>query len=102
MSPLSEVEARTGKLARPGFALLLPLGVTGLHADPRVLQLRNADAVSWGLPDSFTARRATDLQAKQLLDVVQATARSLDPRARIRYAAVPKTAAHHPMSDCLR
>lgn len=72
----------------PGLALdLAPL--------PRVLLLVDADAVSWGLADSTASGRAPDLQVRRCLDILQATARALDPQARARHAASSKTATHH-------
>src|SRR5579859_4583159 len=92
---LSEVNSQTGDHDRATIALPLPADLPGLIACPRILQLIDADTVSWGLADSPAAGRASDLQVQRCLDVVQATARSLDPQTRARYAASSKTAAHH-------
>jgi hypothetical protein len=76
----------------PASALPLPAGLPLLGARPRVLV--DADAVSWGLATPASGR-APDLQVRRCLEVVQATARSLDPQARARCAASSRTAAHH-------
>lgn len=92
----SHAGAQTGSLARPAVALPLhPDLPQGLAPRPRVLLLIDADAVSWGLAASAASGRASDLQVRRGLDVLQATARALDPQARARHAASSKTAAHH-------
>jgi hypothetical protein len=83
-----------GPEGRPSIALSPPADLPELGARPRVLQLIDADAVSWGLAGPASGR-ASDLQVQWWLEVAQATARSLDPRARARYAASSKTATHH-------
>jgi hypothetical protein len=83
-----------GPEARPPIALSPPANLPELGARPRVLQLVDTDAVSWGLAGPASGR-ASDLQVQWCLEVAQATARSLDPQARARYAASSRTAAHH-------
>ena len=88
--------AQTGEPARPARALPLhPDLPPGLAPGPRVLLLIDTDAVPWGVAGSTASGRASDLQVRWHLDVVQATARALDPQARARHAASSKTAAHH-------
>lgn len=67
----------------------------GLPARPRVLQLTDADAVSRGLADGTPRDRAPNHEVRACLDLVQATARTLDPRARIVCAASSATATRH-------
>jgi hypothetical protein len=95
-TPPPHTAAQTGEPARPAIALPLPPGLSpGLAPRPRVLLLIDADTVSWGLAGSTASGRASDLQVRRGLDVLQATARALDPQARARHAASSKTAAHH-------
>jgi hypothetical protein len=92
----SPTAAQAGEPARPANALTLhPDLPPGLASRPRVLLLIDTDAVSWGVAGSTASGRASDLQVRRYLDVVQATARALDPQARARHAASSKTAAHH-------
>ncbi len=67
----------------------------GLTPRPRVLQLTDADAVSRGLADGTPRDRAANHEVRAGLDLVQATARDLDPRARIVCAASSATATRH-------
>ena len=67
----------------------------GLAPKPRVLLLIDLDSVSHGLADGTPHGRASDQDVQLCLDVVQATARALDPQARVRGAASSATAAHH-------
>jgi hypothetical protein len=60
---------------------------TGLARHPRVLQLISADSVARGCGSARHVRRC--------IEVTQATARALDPQARIRCAASAGTAARH-------
>jgi hypothetical protein len=88
--------ARACEPARPVTALPLhPDLAPDLAPRPRVLLLVDADVVSWGLADSTASGRAPDWQVRRCLDVLQATARALDPQARARHAASSKTATHH-------
>jgi hypothetical protein len=84
----------TEEPARVAALPLPPELPAGLNPHPRVLQLIDADAVSHGLACGGFSR-ASDQKVQHCLEVVQATARSLDPLARARYAASSKTAAHH-------
>jgi hypothetical protein len=61
----------------------------------RVLQLTDADAVSHGLADGTSRERASDDAVRSCLALVHATAKALDPHARIRCAASSRTAVHH-------
>ena len=93
---LCQTVAQTGEPARSAIAMPLhPDLPAELTSRPRVLLLIDADAVSWGLAGSGGSARASDLQVRRCLDVLQATARALDPYARARHAASSKTAAHH-------
>ncbi|MGD0377272.1 MAG: hypothetical protein ABSB01_22135 [Streptosporangiaceae bacterium] len=77
-------------------ALPLPTELpAGLVSGPRVLVLVDADAVSHGLAEGTGLGRASDQKVRLCLDVVRATARALDPQARVRYAASSRTAACH-------
>src|ERR1700722_9863868 len=67
----------------------------GLPARPRVLQLTDADAVSHGLADGTPRDRAANQEVRACLEVVQATTRAIDPRARIVCAASSATASRH-------
>ena len=67
----------------------------GLPARPRVLQLTDADAVSRGLADGTPRDRASNREVRACLELVQATTRTIDPRARIICAASSATATRH-------
>jgi len=67
----------------------------GLPARPRVLQLTDADAVSRGLVDGTPRARASNQEVRACLELVQATARAIDPRPRIVCAASTATATCH-------
>jgi hypothetical protein len=67
----------------------------GLAPRPRVVQLIDLDGVSHGLADDTPYDRASDQDVQLCVDVVQATARALDPQSRIRCAASTATAAYH-------
>jgi hypothetical protein len=58
------------------------------------LQLIDLDSVSHGLADGTPHGRASDQDVQLYLDVVQATARALDPQARVRCAASSAAARH--------
>jgi hypothetical protein len=92
MRPLS---APADVLAQP---ILLPYPSElpdGLPARPRVLQLTDADAVSRGLADGTPRDRASNREVRACLELVQATTRRIDPRARIVCAASSATATRH-------
>jgi hypothetical protein len=92
MRPLS---APADVLAQP---ILLPYPSElpdGLPARPRVLQLTNADDVSRGLADGTRRDRASDEEVRACLELVRASTRALDPRARIVCAASNATATRH-------
>lgn len=76
-------------------ALPLPPELPGLAPSPRVLQLIDLDGVSHGLADDTARDRASDHDVQLCVDIVQATARALDPRSRVRCAASTATAAYH-------
>lgn len=67
----------------------------GLPGQPRVLQLIDTDAVSRGLVDGTPRDRASNQEVRACLELVQATARVIDPRSRILCAASSATATHH-------
>lgn len=67
----------------------------GLSARPRVLQLIDADAVSRGLVDGTPRDRASNQEVRACLELVQATARAIDPRSQIVCAASSATATRH-------
>jgi hypothetical protein len=67
----------------------------GLSPRPRVLLLIDADAVSHGLVDDTPRSRASNREMRMCLDLVHATARSIDQRTRVRCAASTATAAYH-------
>ena len=92
MRPLS---AQADVLAQP---MLLPYPSElpdGLPARPRVLQLTNADDVSRGLADGTHRDRASDEEVRACLELVRASTRAIDPRARIVCAASNATATRH-------
>ena len=92
MRPLS---ARADVLAQPIHLPYPPELPDGLPARPRVLQLTDADAVSHGLADGTPRDRAANQEVRACLEVVQATTRAIDPRARIVCAASSATATRH-------
>jgi hypothetical protein len=67
----------------------------GLPAQPRVLQLTDADAVSRGLVDRTSGTRASNQEVRACLELAQATARAIDPRSRIVCAASTAAATRH-------
>ncbi len=67
----------------------------GLPARPRVLLLTDADAVSHGLAEGTHHDRAANQEMRSCLELVQATARAIDPGARIVCAASSATATRH-------
>jgi hypothetical protein len=95
MSLLSRAPARTGEPASPAALPLPPELPAGLAHHPRVLLLIDMDAVSHGLACGTGFSRGSDQDVQRCLEVAHATARSLDPQARERFAASSKTAAHH-------
>jgi hypothetical protein len=84
-----------GVLAQPIPLPYPPELPAGLPARPRVLQLTDADAVSHGLADGTPRDRAANQEMRACLDVVQATTRAIDPRARVVCAASSATATRH-------
>jgi hypothetical protein len=84
-----------GVLAQPMPLPYPPELPDGLPARPRVLQLTDADAVSHGLADGTPRDRASNQDVRACLELVQATTRAVDPRARIVYAASSATATRH-------
>jgi hypothetical protein len=92
MRPLS---APADVLAQPILLPYPPELPDGLPARPRVLQLTDADAVSRGLADGTPRDRASNQDVRACLELVQATTRAIDPRARIVCAASSATATRH-------
>lgn len=84
-----------GVLAQPIPLPYPPELPAGLPARPRVLQLTDADAVSHGLAEGTSRDRASNQEMRACLDVVQATTRAIDPRARVVCAASSATATRH-------
>ena len=84
-----------GVLAQPIPLPFPPELPAGLPARPRVLQLTDADAVSHGLADGTPRDRAANQDVRACLELVQATTRAIDPRARIVCAASSATATRH-------
>jgi hypothetical protein len=76
-------------------ALALPPELPDGLCHPRVLLLTDADSVSHGLVHGAPLNRASDDAVRDCLGIVRATTRSIDPRARIRYASSSATAIHH-------
>jgi hypothetical protein len=92
----------TRPLSVPGGVLAQPIPLpyppelpAGLPARPRVLQLTDADAVSHGLADGTPRDRASNQEVRACLELVRATTRAVDPRARIVCAASSATATRH-------
>ena len=92
MRPLS---APARVLARPMLLPYPPELPAGLPARPRVLQLTDADAVSRGLAEGTPRDRASNQEVRACLELVRATARAIDPRARMVCAASSATATRH-------
>lgn len=90
--------AETGdrELSEPG-ALPLPQGLLDLPPRLRVLQLIDGDCVSHGMAGwrRREGRRASDRQVRLCLTRLHATAKLLDPRARILCAVSRETATSH-------
>jgi len=84
-----------GVLAQPIPLPIPPELPAGLPARPRVLQLTDADAVSHGLADGTPRDRAANQEVRACLELVQATTRAIDSRARIVCAASSATATRH-------
>jgi len=84
-----------GKLMSRRIAESVPPELPGLPPCPRVLQLTDGDCVSHGLADGTCRQRASDQEVRSCLDRVDATARLLDPHARIRCAVSTETAICH-------
>jgi hypothetical protein len=84
-----------GVLAQPIPLPYPPELPAGLPARPRVVQLTDADAVSHGLADGTPRDRASNQEMRACLDLVQATTRAIDPRARVVCAASSATATRH-------
>ena len=87
MTRFSRAAAHPSDRPRPAPLPVPPELPAGLARYPRVLQLISADSVARGCGSARHVRRC--------IDVTQATARALDPQARIRCAACAGTAAHH-------
>jgi hypothetical protein len=87
MTTFSRAAARTSEPAGIAALPTPPELPAGLACRPRVLELISADSVSLGC--------GSDQDVRQCLDVAQATARALDPQARIRCAASAGTAIYH-------
>ncbi len=84
-----------GKLISRRIAEPVPPELPGLPPRPRVLQLTDGDCVSHGLANGTRHQRASDQEVRSCLDRVHATARLLDPHARIRCAVSTETAIYH-------
>ena len=95
MAMFSGTAASTVEAARPAALPVPPELPAGLPPSPRVLQLIDLDGVSHGLADSTPRSRGSDQGVQLCVDVVQATARALDPQSRVRCAASTATAAYH-------
>jgi hypothetical protein len=67
----------------------------GIPENPRVIRLIDLDSVSHGLAQGTSLGRASNQDVQLFLDIVQVTARALDPQSRVRGAASTATAAHH-------
>ena len=99
--PASGGAVRGGYMVGPGkimsrrIAEPVPPDLPGLPPRPRVLQLTDGDCVSHGLADGTRRQRASDQEVRSCLDRVDATARLLDPHARIRCAVSTETAIYH-------
>lgn len=80
----------------PQQPLGLPNGLPELPSNPRVLLLIDVDCVSYGLVEG-TGRRACDKALRACLELVHATAASVDPRyrTRARRALSSATAKRH-------
>jgi hypothetical protein len=87
MTRYSRAAAHPSDRPRPALLPVPPELPAGLARYPRVLQLISADSVSRGCGSARHVRRC--------IDITQATARALDPQARIRCAASAGTAAYH-------
>jgi len=87
MTTSSRAAARTREPARVAALPAPPELPAGLARRPRVLELISADSVSLGC--------GSDRDVRQCLDVARATARALDPHARIRCSASAVTAIYH-------
>jgi hypothetical protein len=87
MTRFSRATAHLSDRPRPAPLPVPPELPAGLARHPRVLQLISADSVARGCGPARHVRRC--------IDITQATARALDPQARIRCAASAGTAAHH-------
>lgn len=80
----------------PARALPLPQELpAGIPENPRVMRLIDLDAVSHGLVQGTLLDRASNQDVQLFLDIVQATAQSLDPHSRVRCASSTATAAQH-------
>jgi hypothetical protein len=87
MTRFSRGAAHPSDRPRPAPWPVPPELPAGLAHYPGVLQLISADSVARGCGSARHVQRC--------IDVTQATARALDPQARIRCAASARTAAHH-------
>jgi len=92
---LLEANPRTGERDQLVTPLPWPTNLPELAAGLRVRLLIDMDTISRGMASNPASGRASDWQVQRCLDIVQATARALDPYAQARYAASSKTAAHH-------
>jgi hypothetical protein len=92
---MRRLSAPADVLAQPMLLPYPPELPDGLPVRPRVLQLTNADDVSRGLADGTRRDRASDEEVRACLELVRASTRALDPRARIVCAASNATATRH-------
>jgi hypothetical protein len=96
LSPATRpLSAPADVLAQPILLPYPPELPHGLPVRPRVLQLTDADAVSHGLAEGTPRDRASNQEVRACLELVQATARVIDPRARVVCAASSATATRH-------
>lgn len=92
------ISAITARTIIPAGSTALPLPPElpmGLAENPRVTRLIDLDAVSHGLARGAPRGRASDQKVQLFLDIVEASAKALDPHSRVRCAASSATAAHH-------
>src|SRR2546429_9401839 len=83
----SRAAARASEPAHPAALPAPPELPAGLTRLPRVLAFISLDGVALGC--------GSDQDVRWRVEVAQATARALDPQARIRCAASTETAARH-------
>lgn len=95
MLNVSGIAAGTISRACPAVLPLPPELPAGITENPRVMRLIDLDGVSHSLARGTSPGRASNQDMQLFLDIVQATARSLDPQSRVRCAASSVTAACH-------